>query len=396
MDTTTKLGLLTMATGAALAGCSGTHTGPTPDAGGYDAAAHDAAASSADAAVVVPDAGAPTDAWRAPAESLEACLLGGGRLVEVARVHNNDQADHGALLTFGISPTGLLAAAGEDGTLKFWTLDAELLGTIDGSLLSYGSEIGGSPITDLAFHGEHAIAADQRGLVSEMAADGTFFPLGGTTPDVPIRAVAFHEPSGRLAHAQQADGVIPLVVRSADGTVLELAETLSLVNDLAFTTDGSLWVAGAVAMGTELRPQVERRDAADPSRVLETITVGSREGGAVVELATSQHGATIAMLTPERVEIHFGEGIRTIAFEGWAEIVGRSVALTPLGGVVLTLESNGSLAAHAVLEERTLASIDTVGADLGAAPVAVRTDASGTLAVVGRSDAWLLAYACER
>lgn len=381
MDTTTTVGLGAMAMGAALAaaGCSGTHVG-TSDAGAMP-----------DAVVASPDAASAPDAFRAPtAPPLEGCLLEGGRLVEVARVFNNDQEDHGALLTFGIGPTGQLAAAGADGTLKFWTLDATLLGSIDGSLLTYGSETGAPPITDLAFHGDRAIAADRRGLVAEMGADGSFLPLGGTTPDVPIRAVAFHEASGRLAHAQRADGVVPLVVRAADGTVVEIVETLPEVNDLLFTSDGALWVAGA-ALGT---PRVEVRDAADPSRILRTLEPSAPEGGAVLELSSSVHGETVAMMTTERVRVDFGEGFVEIPFPGWAEIVGRSVALTPLGGVVLTLDSQGVLAAHAAREERALAQVST--AEDGGAPVAVRVDASGSLAVVGRDDAWLLAYACER
>src|SRR4051812_16776642 len=74
--------------------------------------------------------------------ALESCLGAGGELVEIASVDNDDQHDHGALLTFGVSPAGLLAAAGADGTLKFWTLDAELVGTVDGSLITYGAEVG--------------------------------------------------------------------------------------------------------------------------------------------------------------------------------------------------------------------------------------------------------------
>jgi hypothetical protein len=388
MDTTTRSAVAVTVAVMAV-GCSGTHVA-MDDAG--RSPSPDAAASAADAAISLADAAPAPDAFRAPTDpALERCLLEGGRLVEVARVFNNDQEDHGALRTFGISPTGQLAAAGEDGTLKFWALDATLLGTIDGSLLTYGSETGASPITDLAFRGDHAIAGDVRGLVAELAADGTYFPLGGTTPDVPIRAVALHEASGRLAHAQRAEGVAPLVVRAADGTVTEITETLPEVNDLLFTSDGSLWVAGA-SLGA---PRVEVRDAADPSRILRTLEPTSPEGGAVMELSSSLHGETVAMLTTERVRVDFGEGFVEIPFPGWAEIVGRSVALTPEGGVVLTLDSQGELAAHAAREERSLARVDTRGEDPGALPVAVRVDASGTLAVVGRRDAWLLAYACE-
>jgi len=387
MTTTNKLGLITMVSAMGLAGgCTGTHIAMD------DASRPDAAVALGDDAAVSPDAAVVPDAPPPVAgEQLEGCLLGGGALVEVARVFNNDVEDHGALLTFGISDTGLLAAAGADGTLKFWNLDAELLGTIDGTLLTYGSEVGASPITDLAFRGDRALAADRRGLVQEMGADGSFLPLGGTTPDVPIVALAYHASTDRFAHAQHAEGILPLTVRAADGTVTEIGETLTTIHDLVFTRDGALWVAGARMVDGRQVPTVEQRDAADPTRVLRTLEVESPEGGAVAELAVSDSGGTIAMRTSERVEVHFGEGIRSIPFTAWAEIIGVGVALTRPGGVALTVESDGRLVAHAVLEERTLSSVN-----VGGLPVNVRTDASGTLVIVGRADAHLIAYACER
>lgn len=385
MTTNTQLGLVTMLSAVGLTGgCTGTHV--VMD----DASRPDAAVVLGDDASVSPDAALSPDAPVPAGEPLESCLLAGGSLVEVARVFNNDVEDHGALLTFGVSDSGLLAAAGEDGTLKFWNLDAELIGTIDGSLLTYGSEVGASPITDLAFRGENALAADRRGLVQEMGPDGSFLPLGGTTPDVPIVALAYHPATDRIAHAQHAEGVVPLTIRAPDGTVTEITPTLTSIHDLAFAPDGSLWVAGGAGAGG-LSPTVEQRDAADPARVLRTIEVESPEGGVVVELAMSQSGGAIAMRTMERVEVHFGEGIRSIPFTSWAEVVGAGVALTRPGGVALTVESDGSLVAHAVLEERTLASVN-----VGGLPVNVRTDASGRLVIVGRADANILAYTCER
>ncbi|MBN8612464.1 MAG: hypothetical protein J0L92_17860 [Deltaproteobacteria bacterium] len=392
--TNLDLGFLTclsaLSGGAFASACSGTHM-TLSDAG----AQPDAAVVVADDAHVVasPDAFASPDAARTiEAEPLEQCLLGGGELVEVARVFNNDVEDHGALVTFGVSDTGLLAAAGADGTLKFWTLDAELLGVVDGTLLTYGSEIV-APITDMTLSGDMVIAGDSRGLVAEIRADGSYLPRGGTTPDVAIAAVAYTVSSAgleRIAHAQHAEGLLPLTVRNGE-TVLELESGLSSIRDLAFAADGSLWVAGARAVGSEQLPAVEQRDAADPSSVLRTIEVGSREGGTVIELSTSLDGSTIAMLTNERLEVHHADGIRSIPFTGWAEIIGVGAALSTGGEVAFTLESDGTLASHAVREERELARID-----VGGRPVAVRTDASNRLVVVGRSDAYLIAYACER
>jgi hypothetical protein len=199
---------------------------------------------------------------------LEGCLAAGGELVEIASVDNNDQHDHGALLTFGVSPSGVLAAAGEDGTLKFWTLDAELIGSVDGSLITYGAEVGASPITDVAFMGEMAVVGDVRGLVQQMGSDGTFGVIGGTTPDVPIVAVAFDEATGRFAHAQMGD-VVPLAVHSIDGSSepVDIESTLDVVRDLAFASTGELWVAG----WTDGTAALEIRDAHDPSVVVHSI-----------------------------------------------------------------------------------------------------------------------------
>lgn len=373
--------------GAFAGGCSGTHT-TASDAG----AQPDAAVVLGDDAAVVtaPDASAASDAARTivEGEPLEACLLGGGELVEVARVFNNDVEDHGALVTFGLSDTGLIAAAGADGVLKFWSLDAELLGRVDGTLLSYGSEIV-APITDMVVVGDRVIAGDARGLVAEIHADGSYLPLGGTTPDVAIAAVA-HAPRDRVAHAQHADGVLPLTVRDDDG-VHELESGLSVIRDLAFAPDGSLWVAGGRDEGSNRLPAVEHRSAADPSIVLRTHDVGSREGGVVIEIAVSRGGETMAFLTQERLELHHGVSTRAIPFTGWAEIVGTGAALSTRGEVAFTVESDGTLAAHAVGEERALASLN-----VGGVPVAVRTDASDRLVVVGLRDAHLIAYACAR
>lgn len=370
-----KLGALALLSTAA--GCSGTHALSMPDA----AAAPDGGL------IERPDAVAAPDAFVTAPAPLEACLLAGGELVEVARVFNNDREDHGALVTFGVSDTGLLAAAGADGTLKFWSLEAEHLGTVSGSVLTYGSEIS-APITDMVLSDERVIAGDGRGLVAEILVDGSFLPRGGTTPDVPIAAVGYWPMGDRIAHAQHAEGLAPLTVRDAE-TVQELSSGLLTIRDLAYTPDGTLWVAGARLDGERLVPAVERRDPTDPSRVLATLDVASPEGGEVIELATSASGEVVAMLTAERVEVRRGEQLRTIPFTGWAEIVGVSVALGRGGEVAFTVESSGMLVAHAANEERTLASVD-----VGAYPVAVRTDATGSLVVVGRSDAYLIAYAC--
>ncbi len=311
---------------------------------------------------------------------LEDCLATGGELVEIASVDNDDQHDHGTLLTFGVSPAGLLAAAGEDGTLKFWTLDARLVGTIDGSLLTYGAEVGASPITDIAFMGELAVVGDVRGLVQQMGADGTFGVLGGTSPDVPIVAVAFDETTRRFAHAQMGD-VVPLAVHGLeDGSeTVEITDTLDLVRDLAFASSGELWVAGA----TDGAPAVEIRDGSDPSVIVRSIAL---EGDApIAEIALSLDGTIAALVASDFLYVVEGETVR--AFPA-AEHAASSVAMTRSGDLALSIGADGALVARSTAEGREVARVSVVR------PVAVRIDASGSLVLVGGQDAILHAFSC--
>jgi hypothetical protein len=312
-----------------------------------------------------------------PATGIEACLLGGGELVEVDSVDNNDREDHGALLTFGISNEGLLAAAGADGTLKFWTLDAELLATVDGSLLTYGSEEGRTPITDLTFFGENVLAGDIRGLVAQMSSDGSYFPVAGTTPDIPIRSVAFHAGSMRLAHAQVGD-VVPLVVRKMDGPESwEIAETLDEPNDLAFAPSGELFVVG-VDGG---RATIEVREAADPTAVLEEHVYFTTAPIAEVAFARSAPiGAAVS--TGAFYVIRDLAPFQTIAHGG------TSVDLSPPGAFAFTVGSEGRLAAISTESGDIVADVAV------ASPVKVRVDATGTLVLVGSEDAIIHVFSC--
>jgi hypothetical protein len=361
-------------------GCASVHVDPPPvvdpELPRVDARGH---AVSGAAPWVVPPTVTP------PARALEACLAAGGELVELDSVDNNDSADHGALLTLGISPSGVLGVAGEDGTLKFWTLDAELLASVDGSVLTYGSEEGRTPITDLQFLDDVAIAGDVRGLVAHVAADGSYWPLGGTMPDVPIRSVAVHAATQRFAHTQlgtiDAPDVAPLVVRDMEeGVTVEIATTLELPNDLAFAPSGELLVAGADGGG----PQIEIRSAADPGTVVDSF--GFHGSTPIVEIAHAQAGTIAAAISAQY--IYLLEGLE-VAAELWIpEHAGRSVDVTPGGAFVLSVGADGMLLAHDPAEPTEVARVEVPD------PVTVRVDATGTAVIVGSRDAIVHVFGC--
>jgi WD40 repeat protein len=315
-----------------------------------------------------------------PPATIDACLLGGGELVEIASVDNNDVRDHGALLTFGISEDGLLAAAGADGTLKFWTLDAELLATVDGSVIGYGSEIGAAPITDIAFSADGAVVGDVRGLVSQMMPDGAFWVLGGTTPDVPIAAVAFDLARGRVVHAQSAADVPGLVVRTVDGSSapIEITDTLDDVRDVAFRPDGSLIVVGSLG-GTA---QVEIRGA-DPTTLVDRFGV---HGSPLVEVAVARDAGTAAIIAAGHLDVLRGDALALrIPIEDAAP---SSVDVAANGAVALWVGADGFLAANDTTSGASLARVAV------SQPVRVRLDPTGRLAVVGSSDALLHVFTC--
>ncbi len=315
---------------------------------------------------------------------LETCLAGGGALVEIAAIDNNDQQDHGALLTFGVSPSGMLAAAGEDGTLKFWTLDARLVGSVGsvgGSLVIYGAAFFASPITDIAFLDETAVVSNVSGLVQQMGSDGTSAVLGGTTLAVPIVALAYHAGSARFAHAQMGD-VIPLVVQSLDGSSasVEIETTLTDVRDLAFASNGELWVAGS----TDGSAAIEIRDASDPSVVVRTLALdGAAE---VTEVALSADGAIATAVASDFVYVIRGESVLTIPAAAHAA---SSVAMTREGEFALSIGADGALVARASIDGRELARADVLR------PVTVRIDGTDRLVLVGAEDAIIHAFTCE-
>lgn len=318
-----------------------------------------------------------------PPSALGACLAEGGALVELGVVDNNDQHDHGSLLRFELSPAGLVAAAGEDGTLKFWTLDATLVGVADPGVLTYGAELGGAPITDLAFDGETAIAGDVRGLVQGLESAGTASVLSGTDPDVPITAVAFEPTSGWLAHAQggpAAPDVVPLIVKSLDGeTRWNLTATIDDIRDLAFDGTGRLYVAGA----DDGFAVIEVLDADDPTQLANRISLD--EGAHVVELARGDDGAIFVAATEHGLFALEESGPRRIRA---SEPALRSVALTPAGDTIVSLDETGTLVVSGA-DGRALGQTSLPGA------IGVRTAATGDRLVVGSVDAHLRVLGCR-
>jgi WD40 repeat protein len=353
----------------ALTGCSTAHVEPGPVTPFVPAAAHDVASQIA--------------TTLSPHGDLEHCLAGGGALVELGAVNNDDQADHGALLTFGVSPEGLVAAAGADGTLKFWTMSAALVGTADPSTLTYGTEVGGSPITDLAFDGDGAIASDVRGLVSRMTPTGLVSPMGGTMPDMPIDAVAVDAATHRLAHAQHGP-VAPLVVRGATATD-EITETLDAIADLAFTVDGELLVAGARAG----RAALEIRGASDVTRVVASPALGL--DGPVREIASASLAPVHAAVSIVGVAMLSGHDV--VAHAGFEHAL-RSVALTPTGAYALVLSEDGMVHVLDTTDGHELTTARVVQAPTATA-VGVRVDATGSRFVVGVDDAMIHVLACR-
>lgn len=356
----------TLTSGGSL-GCTASHALPEPEPDLH--------------AVVRPHGTAPV----AAVVDLDSCFGGGGALLELGAVNNDDQADHGSLLTFGISPSGVVAAAGEDGTLKFWTMDATLVGEADPGVLTYGPELGGAPITDLAFTEDHAIAGDVRGLVQRLGAEGTADVLGGTMPDVPIASVAFDRAAQRLAHAQ-GDSAMPDVARLVVGTLdgaqyVTLSDTLASITDLAFTPEGVLVIGGTEGA----RAALELRDGADPTRIVARLDVG--DDARVVEVAAAREGAAIVVATTNHLYAIDGERVRLL---GSSDVALRSVDLTPSGDHAFTVDASGTLIARSTADGVELART-SITAGFG-----VRIDATGQRIVVGATDAMLHVLACSR
>jgi hypothetical protein len=210
--------------------------------------------------------------------------------------------------------------------------------------------------------------------------------MGGTSPDVPIIAVAFHEPTGRFAHAQFGLGwdpetIIPLAVHSVDGSSesVQIGATLEVIRDLAFAPNGDLWVAGASG-GTAA---VEIRDASDPSVVTRTLALTGT--APVTELALSADGSIAALVASDFLYVVNGDTVSAIPA---AEHAASSVAVTRDGGFALSIGADGTLVARASDDGREVARTAV------ARPITVRIDPTDALVIVGGQDAILHAFSC--
>lgn len=334
---------------------------------------------------VGPAAGAGADRALASPTPLEACLLEGGSLVEVDAVDNNDSADHGALAALAVSHDGRIAAAGWDGTIKFWTLDDGLLGTVNAAILTYGPEVTGAQSSDLVFYGDRVVAGDVRGLVTGWTMEGAMQILGGTEPDVPITAVDVAA-DGRLAHADSKEnGNVMVRVANTGDTWGPLDTSLVAVNDLRFLPDGRLLLGGAL---DGERTAFELRAADDPMR---TVAASLPEGGAPVrEVATSAGGGTLAGVGDGFVAVFDDElsDARLQLVDGLSE---PSVDVTPNGLVVLTSGADGAIRAFTRDDEDALRELAPA---IVAAPTVLRVDAAGELVFVGSADGMISVLAC--
>lgn len=316
------------------------------------------------------------------ASALDECLEAGGALVEVDAVDNNDVSDHGALVALAVSADGRLAAAGEDGTIKFWSVDDGFLSSVAASALIYGAELEGSEVADLAFDGAPVVAGDMRGVVTRWAMDGSFEVVGGTTPDVPILAVAVLPGGDRVAHA---DALGEVMVRAPLGgsVVGPLDSAVASVTDLAFAPDGALVIGGGDAGG---RAVVERR-APDSAGIEATWSAPTLPE--IQEVSIDADGRVLAAGEGFVARLGADLGLDALVnLDGHAAV---SVAGTPRGRVALSAGAEGRVIAtsfdgHA---PGRLAELDVPGA------MSVRLAGDGALAFVGTESGMIRVLACE-
>jgi WD40 repeat protein len=318
----------------------------------------------------------------APRTALEACLIGGGSLVEVATVNNDDVTEHGDLTALAVDADGRLAVAGADGTIKLWTIEDGFLGQINTGMIAYGAELAGTPSTELSFFEGRIVAGDVRGLVTSWTVEGDMQVLGGVEPDFSIRAVAIDRQRGFVAHADERE-TGHVFVRALDGSsvVGPLDSELHVVNDLAFMNDGALVVAGR-AWGD--RAALEIRDGASPRVVLGSYD--TRITGDVAEVAPC--GDRIAFAGPTSLGVIDRE-LNTIWSRGEIDHAPVGVAMTAAGQFVLTAGADGSLRVHTADEGLEVDAVDV------ADPVILRAEPTGRAVFVGSRDGLVHVFECQ-
>lgn len=318
--------------------------------------------------------------------AFEECLAGGGALVDVQTVDNNDTTAHGDVITIAVGADRTIAVAAMDGSVKFWTLEG-FVGVAGGPVLTYGPEVATPIAADLAWNGANVAVGDVSGLVTGYDTTGAANILGGVEPGTSITAVAVDASKAHLAHADvRAGGHV--TVRSLGGTdvVGPLLLTMDTVRDLAFMPDGTLLIAGGLGAPWPPSAVVERWDAT-PGAPVQLVRYQD-SGTDFLGIATSSTGDVVAAAAANRVVILDATlHERAVTTLDGAGLVAVDVALG--GHFAFTAGADGTLR---VLDTATGAeTTHTAIAD----PVSVRIDPAGELLFVASRGGLVHALACR-
>ena len=275
---TTRTCLTLLASAALLAGC------PAPDS------------------PVAPTVPPPTTPTTGDPLALTACAAGEGELVAGWSVDNG----HGAVSALAISPTGTVALAGADGSVKLWHIDSGELNWSSSapSGAAYGSEFGnGGPMASLSFDttGESIAAGDESGSAHIFSAeDGVSlgsWPIGSAA----VAAVAQGYDGQIAAAATTAFGGdlhIWSVAGSPDGP---LPTELWFIYDLSIDADREEVIVAGDVYGI---PSIEVRSAAFTGAVLGLVEVHELSGTFVSATSLGDGrvlaagGGALALLNP--------------------------------------------------------------------------------------------------
>jgi WD40 repeat protein len=208
--------------------------------------------------------------------ALTACAAGEGQLVAGWSVDNG----HGAISSLAVSPSGTVALAGADGTVKLWHIESGELNwsSSASSGAAYGSEFGqGGPMAALSFDasGELIAAGDEAGSAHIFsAADGSnlgSWPIGSAA----VAAVA-QGYDGQIAAAATTAYGGDLQIWSISGAPDGPLETeLWFIYDLSIDADREEVIVAGDIYGI---PTIEVRSAAFTGAVLGLVEVHELNG----------------------------------------------------------------------------------------------------------------------
>jgi WD40 repeat protein len=327
-----------------------------------------------------PDPDPETDPDPDPIAALEACLAGGGALEVVASVDNDDITEHGDVITLAVDPSGTIAVSTVDGTIKLWSLESGFVGERSTRELLYGTERSSAIAADLVYYEGWLVAGDQRGVVTGWTDDGTQRVFGGTIPDLAITAVAIDAERDRLAHADASEGGGVVVRGLESGEHFgPFATSLSSVRDLAFTSDGSLLLAG----GSEHGGAIELRAGSDLAG--EPLDFAA-EGAAFAEIAAARD--VIAAVSANRLVI-LDASLAPSSDLDVSDRAPTSISLSPDGHLAFTANGDGSLDVRDTDGGSVLGSIDIED------PVVVRSDLAGRSVFVGSRSGAISVVECR-